>query len=225
MRLASFTVGDVLMTARMHKSIFIAAVSLGLMSAPLVSYARVTTVDDPGASAALGTIYFSSVLDDAGIGSGHSGGASAGGGLIGNSDQNPTGRSNAGGSVSPGAGSDPGAGFGETVSSHAPDSIASPPPSGRTQDIFGDITPDDSQDGVAPGGGSGPLTNFPAIDDIVDPTDYIEPYPPDKIVGLPSAVVSSVAILQVPEPASIALFGAGFAGIGLLVMRRARGAR
>jgi hypothetical protein len=229
------------MTAGMSKSgiIIVAGALFGLMSVP--TYATAPTADDPGASAALGTIYFSSILDDAGIGSG----SSRGGGF----GANPTHGSSAGQGASSRAGNTPAS---AVAPGNGPGSVAPSPPTGndRTTDIFGDINPGGPGAGpggesngpaagfpTGPGGGSSsPATNVPGADDLVDsivpPPQGLPglagPYSPDVAIDLPSeapTVVSSAVILQVPEPASIALLGVGLVALGLLMGRASTATR
>jgi hypothetical protein len=229
------------MKASMHTSRWAAAAMalFGLVAMPRDCLAMGKSVDDPGAFAALGTIYFSSVLDESGIGSGHSGGRSPGGGGSGG-----------------GGGSD---GFTENLAQKS-DSNDAPGTWGGTP-ILGNIDPgsgpggSDSDPGhpgnnapdrpVGPiagtdGGSShGPSANFPGSYGGIDPSNPIWTPPtsqgpsegsdwPDEILSgqggllLPEAptVASSVRIVQVPEPTSIILFGAGLLGLGLMSRRR-----
>jgi hypothetical protein len=199
-----------------------ASVSLVLMAAPMGSNARAMVADDPGASAALGTIYFSAIMDEAGLGSGGSGHLSGGGKAGGSAAGRPSGLRAGHASQSPG-GSSPGeTSPGDTASGGGP--IAPPP---RTTEVFGDIPPGNG--GIGPG--SDDLSNAPSTDTTVPPPKILPdlggPYSPDEIVDLPSevpAVVSTVIVQQVPEPTSIALFGVGLVGLAMLSRRMRRSA-
>src|SRR5262245_44309556 len=73
--------GDRTVKTGMYRSRWTIAASalLGLVFGPAVANATTTTANDPGAFAALGTIYFSSILHDSGFG-GHGGTPSPAGG-------------------------------------------------------------------------------------------------------------------------------------------------
>jgi hypothetical protein len=229
------------MKASMHKSRWAAAATalIGLVAMPPDGLATGKSVDDPGAFAALGTIYFSSVLYESGIGAGHSGGRSPGGGGSGGS-----------------GGSD---GFTENLAQKS-GSNDTPDTQGGTP-ILGDIDPgrglggsdsDPGQPGnnapdrpVGPiagtdgGSSNAPSANLPGPRSDTDPSNPIWTAPtsqgpsggsywPDEILSdqggllLPEAptVATSVGIVQVPEPTSIVLFGAGLLGLSLMSRRR-----
>jgi hypothetical protein len=214
---------SITMTASMPrlKTIAAASISLVLMALPMGSNARATTSDDPSASAALGTIYFSAILDEAGLGSGGPGHLSSGGKGGGSGAGHPPGLRAGYASQSPG-GSSPGKTIpGGTASGGDP--IAPPP---RTTEVFGDIPP--SNGGTGPGSDD---PNAPSTDTTLPPPKILPdlggPYSPDEIVDLPPkvpAVVTTVRLQQVPEPTSVALFGVGLVGLGLLARRMRRSA-
>lgn len=215
----------------------IAAGVLGLLSVPTLGHAAAATTHDPGAFAALGTIYFSSVLDDAGIGSGQSGQPSSSGGIGHNSTGNLTNRIHTGHTTKTGGGSD--------LGTSNPGGIAPGNGPGGTDPstpIFGDIGPENGSPGAGTGphGGSGggstqfgDIGSHDPITDVHDglpgaggghSADEIPPgygYDPDQNTPPEITLIeSSARIVQVPEPSSIALFVAGLLGLGWLNSRR-----
>ena len=177
---------------------------LGLMCLPAASPARAATAVDPGASAALGTIYFSSILDDAGIGSGGSGRPSAAGGVSGGTPGHRPGASSAkasngnNGPVGSGTGENGGGGGGSTD--------------------FPDTDFPDTGNNVDPNQSNGDQPDGPGDVAGVNPPDGLLGSDPDSILtpggaagDIPS--VSSVRILQVPEPTSMMLLGSGLVGV------------
>jgi hypothetical protein len=239
MRLAVLQMRDGKTKASMHKSGWFAAATtvFGLMAMPPDCLAAGKSVGDPGAFAALGTIYFSSVLDESGIGSGHSGGRSPGGGGAGGASdgftENLAQKSDSNGTRGPWGGTpilgdiDPASGSGGSDSD---------------QDRPGNNAPDRPVGliaGADGGDSSGPSANVPGSHSGIDPSNPIWSPPtsqgpsqgsywPDEILSdqggllLPEGhpVASSVRIVQVPEPTSVALFGAGLLGLGLVSRRR-----
>ena len=231
----------------MLRIIVAASFSLMLIAAP-VAQAVATTGKHPGASAALGTIYFSSVLKDAGIGSGISSNSGVGGRSSTNyrgsapkhfdgasTARSPLGSGTTGGNgdqvdVASGGNTAPGGNSGNGPIATGPSSVkSSPGGSDRTTEIFGDISPRDSD--RSNGGIKDPWSNFPGHDGhdghdrIFPPSptlpDIAWPYLPSETVETPT-IVSSVRIVQVPEPTSAMLFGVGLAGLLLLMRGRSK---
>ena len=186
---------------------------LGLVCLPATS-ASASTAADPGASAALGTIYFSSILDDAGIGSGGSGRPSPAGAASGAGAGHRSGTSSA--KASTGTGSPVGSGTGEGGGGGGGSTDFPDTANGTGNNTGTNVDPDPSNGDHPDGPGDVAGGNLP---------DGLLGSDPDSILApggaggdLPS--VSQVRVLQVPEPTSIALFGIGFVGLGLLARRR-----
>ena len=191
----------------MHKFRWLMGVGAAVLALamPRASHATTTTADDPGAFAALGSVYFSSVLEESGIGSGQGGARLFSGG---------SGHGHTGSSV--GSGRAPSAGG-----------------AGTTPPTFGDVGPGLSP--VPPDGSSNPATNptepggssavpptgkSPDVSSIDTPDDEILDPHDGPLGSSPPGTGSSVVILQVPEPASIGLLGIGLLGLGFLNRRR-----
>lgn len=226
----------------MSRSIWIiASILVGAASAPAA--ASSTSVEDPGAFATLGSVYFSSILEQAGIGSGGSG--KSGGSASGASGRDMTAAGSsglrAGGAIASlpgGAGSGGGPGGPGDYQPGGPDGNGpdgnGPGGDGPTgnnpggdpyTEIFKDPPPGTVPGGSDPANGDGstnpPSNNPPGT-----------PWPtatlPDDVLGdqggltMPpvATIAPAASIVQVPEPASLAMFGAGLLLVGLIARRR-----
>ncbi len=213
----------------------IAAILVGAAAMPAA--ASPTTAEDPGAFAALGSVYFRSILEQAGIGSGGSGEST--GSPSGAAGQNMMAGS---GGVRAGAGNDAGAslpaGAGSDKESSGPSDpqpgdVASggDPQAGTPGGPYAEVFKDPPPPATVPGGGLDPAkdngsTNPPSDDPAGTPwpTGNL----PDDILGdqggltLPpvAAIAPTASIVQIPEPASLAMFGAGLLLVGLITRRR-----